>query len=164
MSVTRHVISVLVENQFGVLARVAGLFSGRGFNIDSLTVAETDEPGISRMTVVSTGDDAIIEQITKHLNRLIDVIKVTDLTMEKHIERELALIKVSADGTKRAEIIQIVDIFRDRIVDVSPSAVIIEATGDEDKLRAMVDLLRPYGIQELVRTGKAAILRSGNGK
>ena len=159
MSVTRHVISVLVENQFGVLARVAGLFSGRGFNIDSLTVAETEDPGISRMTIVSTGDDNIIEQITKHLNKLIDAIKVTDLTMENHIERELALIRVSADGNKRSEIIQIVDIFRARIVDVSPYSLIIEATGTEDKLVAIIDLLRPYGIQELVRTGKAAILR-----
>lgn len=161
MSVTRHVISVLVENQFGVLARVAGLFSGRGFNIDSLTVAETDEQGISRMTIVSTGDDAIIEQITKHLNKLIDVIKVTDMTIERHIERELALIKVSAEGQKRSEIIQIIDIFRARIVDVGSTSLIVEATGDEDKLLAIIDLLRPYGIQELVRTGKAAILRGG---
>ena len=161
MSVTRHVISVLVENQFGVLARVAGLFSGRGFNIDSLTVAETEDPGISRMTIVSTGDDAIIEQITKHLNRLIDTIKVTDLTMENHIERELCLIKVSADPARRSEIIQIADVFRARIVDVGATSLIIEATGTDDKLSAIIDLLRPYGIQELVRTGKAAIVRGG---
>ena len=155
----RHVISVLVENRFGVLARIASLFSGRGFNIDSLTVAETEEPDVSRMTIVSTGDEQIIEQITKQLNKLIDVIKVSDLTGSQYIDRELALIKVSAENQARGEIIQIVDIFRAHIVDVSPTTLMIETTGDEEKLRAIIDMLSPYGIQEIVRTGKIAMLR-----
>jgi acetolactate synthase-1/3 small subunit len=155
----RHVISVLVENRFGVLARIASLFSGRGFNIDSLTVAETEEPDVSRMTIVSTGDEQIIEQITKQLNKLIDVIKVSDLTGSQYIERELALIKVSAENQARGEIIQIVDIFRAHIVDVSPTSLTIETTGDEEKLKAIIEMLRPYGIQEIVRTGKIAMLR-----
>jgi acetolactate synthase-1/3 small subunit len=155
----RHVISVLVENRLGVLARIAGLFSGRGFNIDSLTVAETEEPDVSRMTIVSTGDEQIIEQITKQLNKLIDIIKVSDLTGDRYIDRELALIKVNAENQARGEIIQIVDIFRARIVDVSPTSLTIETTGDEDKLKAIIDILRPYGIQEIARTGKIAVLR-----
>lgn len=159
MSERKHIISVLVENRFGVLARVAGLFSGRGFNIDSLTVAETNEPGVSRMTIVSTGDELILEQINKQLNKLIDVIKVSDFTGEEYVERDLALIKVSAKGNIRSEIIPLVEIFRARTVDVSQDTMTIEITGDEDKLSAFIDMLRPYGIQELVRTGKVAILR-----
>jgi len=155
----RHIISVLVENRLGVLARIAGLFSGRGFNIDSLTVAETEEPDVSRMTIVSTGDEKIIEQITKQLNKLIDVIKVSDLTGDRYIDRELALIKVNAENQARGEIIQIVDIFRAHIVDVSPTSLTIEITGDEEKLTAIIDILDPYGIQEIARTGKIAILR-----
>ncbi|MBC8233673.1 acetolactate synthase small subunit [bacterium] len=155
----RHVISVLVENRLGVLARIASLFSGRGFNIDSLTVAETEEPDVSRMTIVSTGDEKIIEQITKQLNKLIDVIKVSDLTGDRYIERELVLIKVNAENQARGEIIQIVNIFRAHIVDVSPASLMIETTGDEEKLRAIIDMLSPYGIQEIVRTGKIAMLR-----
>ena len=164
MAENRHVISVLVENRFGVLARIASLFSGRGFNIDSLTVAETEEPDVSRMTIVSTGDEQIIEQITKQLNKLIDVIKVSDLTGSQYIERELALIKVDAENQARGEIIQIVDIFRAHIVDVSPTTLTIETTGDEEKLKAIVDILRPYGIQEIVRTGKIAMLRGRGNK
>ena len=159
MAEERHIFSVLVENQFGVLARVAGLFSGRGFNIDSLTVAETDDPEVSRMTIVTHGDEGIIEQIYKQLNRLIDVIKVTDLTTENHVERELALIKVHAEPQRRGEILQIVEIFRARTVDVSPRSLTIEVTGDENKLRAAIDMLAPYGLRELVRTGKVAIMR-----
>lgn len=159
MSERKHIISVLVENRFGVLARVAGLFSGRGFNIDSLTVAETDDSEISRMTIVSTGDEKILEQINKQLNKLIDVIKVSDFTGEEYVERELALIKVKAEGEVRSEIVPLVNIFRARTVDVSSDTMTIEITGDEDKLMAFVDMLRPYGIQELVRTGKVAILR-----
>lgn len=155
----KHTISVLVENRFGVLARVAGLFSGRGYNIDSLTVAETESPDVSRMTIVVRGDEKILEQITKQLNKLIDVIKVSDITVEDHVERELALIKVSANRQTRVEIIQIVNIFRCHIVDVSPETLVIEATGDEEKIKAIINLLRPYGIRELVRTGKAAITR-----
>jgi len=159
MNEKQHIISVLVENRMGVLARIAGLFSGRVFNIDSLTVAETDDPTVSRMTITSTGDERIIEQITKQLNKLIDVIKVTDVTGEQYVDRELALIKVDADSQVRSEIIQIVDIFRARIVDVTPTTVMIEITGDEDKLTAIIDMLRPYGIREMARTGKIAMLR-----
>ena len=155
----RHIFSVLVENRFGVLARVAGLFSGRGYNIDSLNVAETDDPGVSHMTIVTHGDAQIIEQIYKHLNKLIDVIKVTDLTAEDHVERELVLVKMNASPNRRGEILQIMEIFRARTVDVSPATLTIEVTGDEGKLKAVIDMLRPYGIQELVRTGKIAIMR-----
>jgi acetolactate synthase-1/3 small subunit len=157
----KHTISVLVENRFGVLARVAGLFAGRGYNIDSLCVGETDDPTMSRMTIVVTGDDRIIEQIMKQLNKLIDVIKVTDLTKEDHVERELVLIKVNTDeGRKRAQIMEIVDIFRAKIIDVSPKALTVEITGDEDKINAIIKLLKPFGILELIRTGKIAIARS----
>ncbi len=159
MAARRHIISVLVENRFGVLARIAGLFSGRGYNIDSLTVAETDEPDVSRMTIVSTGDEQIIEQITKQLNKLIDVIKVSDLTGDQYVDRELTLVKVSADGRSRSDIINIVEIFRAHIVDVTPTTLMIEATGDEEKLKAIIEMLRPYGIQEIIRTGKIAMLR-----
>lgn len=155
----RHIFSVLVENRFGVLARVAGLFSGRGFNIDSLNVAETDDPEVSHMTLVTHGDAQIIEQIYKQLNKLIDVIKVVDLTAENHVERELVLITVNAEPQRRSEIIQIVEIFRARTVDVSPTTLTVEVTGDEGKLGAAIDMLRPYGIRELARTGKIAIMR-----
>jgi acetolactate synthase-1/3 small subunit len=159
MDEERHIFSVLVENRFGVLARVAGLFSGRGFNIDSLNVAETDDPGVSHMTIVSRGDAQIIEQIYKQLNKLIDVIRVSDLTTENHVERELVLIQVHAEPQKRGEILQIVEIFRARTVDVSPTVLTIEVTGDEGKIKAAIDMLRPYGIRELVRTGKIATMR-----
>jgi acetolactate synthase-1/3 small subunit len=155
----RHTISVLVENKFGVLARVAGLFSGRGYNIDSLNVGETEDPSISRMTIVARGDDKIIEQITKQLNKLIDVIKVTDLTSEEHVERELVLIKVSAPSKVRSEIIQLADIFRSSIVDVSHESLVISATGDDDKVNALIEMLEPYGIREIARSGKVAISR-----
>ena len=156
----RHTISVLVDNEIGVLSRVAGLFSGRGFNIESLCVAETQDPTVSRMTIVTSGDDQIIEQITKQLNKLINVIKVIDLTETEHIEREMILIKVSTTPETRAEVLRIADIFRGRIVDVSPSSYTIEVTGDEAKIEAIMTLLKPFGIRELVRTGKVAIARS----
>jgi acetolactate synthase-1/3 small subunit len=159
----RHTISVLVENKFGVLARVAGLFSGRGFNIDSLCVAETDDPTMSMMTIVTHGDDKIIEQIEKQLNRLIDVIKVTDLTKEDHVERELVLIKVGTENGRRAEIMEIVDIFRAKIIDVGHKTMTIETTGDEDKLKALINLLKPFGIREIARTGKIALSRGTKG-
>jgi acetolactate synthase-1/3 small subunit len=155
----RHTISVLVENKFGVLARVAGLFSGRGYNIDSLNVGETEDPSISRMTIVARGDDRIIEQITKQLNKLIDVIKVTDLTSEEHVERELVLIKVSAPSKVRSEIIQLADIFRSSIVDVSLESLVISAIGAEEKVNALIEMLEPYGIREIARSGKVAISR-----
>ena len=160
MTQGRHIFSVLVENKFGVLARVAGLFSGRGFNIDSLSVSETEDPDTSQMTIVTHGDEAIIEQIEKQLNRLIEVIRIKDITKENHVEREMILVKVAVDTSKRGEVLQIVDIFRARTIDVAPESLTIEITGDENKLRAVTDMLRPYGIRELVRTGKVAIMRS----
>lgn len=156
----RHTISILVDNEFGVLSRVAGLFSGRGFNIESLCVAETQDPTVSRMTIVTSGDDQIIEQITKQLNKLINVIKVIDLTDAEHIEREMILIKVNTTPETRAEVLRIADIFRGRIVDVSPNSYTLEVTGDEEKIEAIMTLLKPFGIKELVRTGKVAIARS----
>jgi acetolactate synthase-1/3 small subunit len=155
----KHTISVLVENHFGVLARISGLFSGRGFNIDSLSVGETEDTTISRITLVVNGDDLIIEQVMKQLNKLIDVIKVTDLTKDEFIDRELALIKVHANGKTRSEIMQIVDIFRGKIVDVAPSSLTVEVTGAEEKVQGIMDLLREFGIKEVVRSGKIAISR-----
>jgi len=152
-----HTISALVENHFGVLARVAGLFSSRGFNINSLTVGETHERSISRMTIVAQGDDRVLEQIMKQLNKLVDVIKVEDLPREEMIERELMLVKVQTEAKSRGEIMQIVDSFRAKIVDVSTKAITVEATGTESKVDALVELLRPYGIREMARTGQIAI-------
>jgi acetolactate synthase-1/3 small subunit len=157
----QHTISVLVANKFGVLSRVSGLFSGRGFNIDSLSVAETQDPTVSRMTIVTRGDDKIVEQITKQLNKLIDVIKVSDLTDQKFVERELALIKVQATASTRAELLGIVDIFRCKVVDVSPKTYTLEITGDVNKIQAIIEILKPLGIKEIVRTGRIAIARAG---
>jgi acetolactate synthase I/III small subunit len=159
----QHTISVLVENEFGVLSRVASLFSGRGFNIDSLSVAPTNEEGMSRMTIVTRGDEQVLEQITKQLNKLIDVIKVIDFTDGSGIERELALIKVTAEDESRAEVLRIVDIFRAKIIDVTPKSYTIEATGNPVKIDAILDLLRPLGLKELVRTGAVAIGRGAKG-
>jgi acetolactate synthase-1/3 small subunit len=155
----RHTISVLVENKFGVLARIATLFAARGFNIDSLAVGETENPDISRMTIVVRGDDRILEQVEKQLNKLIDVIKVTDFKEAKHLERDLALVKVKADKTNRSEIVQITDIFRAKIVDVSSDSVIVEITGDEEKIQALITMLSPFGVKELCRTGIIAMGR-----
>lgn len=155
----KHVISVLVDNEPGVLSRISGLFSGRGFNIESLNVAETLDPTISRMTIVTRGNDQIIEQIIKQLNKLVNVIKVQDLTGTDYVEREMILIKVSAKDSSRAEVLRIVDIFRGRVVDVSPKSFTVEITGDEKKIQAAIDLLTPLGIKEIVRTGKVAISR-----
>lgn len=155
----QHIISVLVQNRFGVLARVAGLFSGRGFNIDSLSVGETLDPEISRMTIVSSGDDQVMEQINKQLNKLIDVLKVSDFTGTDHVERELVLIKVSTDKRPRADIIPIVDIFRARIVDLQAATITVEITGTQEKIAALIDLLRPFGIKEIVRSGRIAVSR-----
>ncbi len=155
----KHTISVLVENHFGVLAHVAGLFSARGFNIDSLAVGETEDPSVSRMTIVAHGDDRVIEQITKQLNKLIDVIKVQDLTTEENIARELVLVKVQATATTRSDILQVVNTFRAKVVDVSPQSLTVEVTGNEEKVDAMLELLRPFGIKEVVRTGTIALAR-----
>lgn len=159
----QHTISVMVENEFGVLSRVASLFSGRGFNIDSLSVAPTNEEGLSRMTIVTRGDDKILEQINKQLNKLIDVLKVIDFTDGSGIEREMALIKVTAEDESRAEVLRIVDIFRAKIIDVTPKSYTIEATGNPVKIDAILDLLRPLGLKELVRTGSVTIGRGSKG-
>jgi acetolactate synthase-1/3 small subunit len=157
--IRKHTIAVLVENKFGVLSRVAGLFSARGYNIESLSVGETLDASVSRMTLVVRGDRFVIEQVMKQLHKLIDVIKVTDLTEENHVERELVLLRVNAEPQHRAEILRTADIFRAKVVDVTPGSFTLELTGDESKLEAMIELLRPLGIQELVRTGKVAIAR-----
>ena len=144
----RHVLSVLVENQSGVLSRVSGLFSRRGYNIDSLSVGVTEDPSVSRMTIVVRGDDYILEQIKKQLNKLIDVIKVIELDPKQSVFRELMLIKVNARENSRASIIEIVDIFRASVVDVSSETLTVEMTGDEDKIEAFINLMKPYGIRE----------------
>ncbi len=145
----KHTISVLVENRFGVLSRVAGLFSARGYNIESLSVGETLDPTVSRMTLVVRGDEFVIEQVTKQLHKLIDVIKVNDLTDEAHVERELVLMRVNAEPQHRAEVLRTADIFRARVVDVTPLSFTLEVTGDEEKIEAMIELLRPIGIQAM---------------
>ncbi|NLA38112.1 MAG: acetolactate synthase small subunit [Methanomicrobiales archaeon] len=155
-----HTISVIVENRAGVLSRVAGMFSRRGFNIESLAVGTCEEPDMSRITIVVNGDDSVVEQVMKQTNKLIDVIKVSDLSERESVERELALIKVAAEpGTSRAEILQIADIFRAQVVDVGSKTLVLQVAGDTEKIEALEKLLRQYGIKELVRTGKIAILR-----
>ena len=155
----RHTISVLVENKFGALTRIAGLFSGRGYNIDTLNVAPTQDPSASRMTIVTRGDDATLEQIVKQLNKLVDVLKVIDFRAGEYVDRELALVKVAVDSMSRAEVMQITDIFRAKIVDVQPKTVTIEITGSEDKVEKFIDLMRAFGIVDLTRTGKVAMAR-----
>ncbi len=159
----KHTISVLVENEFGVLARVSSLFSGRGFNIDSLSVAPTNDETISRITLETRGDEQILEQINKQLNKLIDVIKVIDFTDGSGIAREMALVKVTAEDESRAEVLRIVDIFRAKIIDVTPRSYTIETTGSPAKINAILELLRPLGLKELVRTGPVAIGRGSKG-
>jgi acetolactate synthase I/III small subunit len=154
-----HTLSVLVANKPGVLTHVSGLFSRRGYNIDSLTVGVTENPDISRMTIVAHGDEQVIEQVTKQLNKLIDIIKVVEVTSNESVDRELALIKVAAKAQNRSEVIQIVDIFRAKIIDVSSESVVIEITGSGDKINALEEMMRPFGIKEMVRTGKVALVR-----
>jgi acetolactate synthase-1/3 small subunit len=160
----RHTISLLVENKFGVLSRISGLFSGRGYNIESLSVGETIDPQISTMTIVTSGDDQIIEQINKQLNKLIDIIKVIDVTELAHVEREMVLIKVAPKQENKAEVLRLAEIFRGRIVDSSQNTYTVEVTGDEKKIEALIELLKPMGIKEFVRTGKIAIAREGTKK
>jgi acetolactate synthase I/III small subunit len=155
----RHTISVLVENKFGVLTRVAGLFSGRGYNIDTLNVAPTHDPNTSRMTIVTRGDDATLEQIVKQLNKLVDVLEVLDFREGEYVDRELLLLKVSVDSKTRAEVMQITDIFRAKIVDVQPNSLTIEITGQESKVDKFLELMKSFGIVELTRTGKVALPR-----
>jgi acetolactate synthase-1/3 small subunit len=155
----RHTISVLVENKFGVLTRIAGLFSGRGYNIDTLNVAPTQDAKTSRMTIVTRGDDATLEQIVKQLNKLVNVLDVQDFYADEYIDRELILVRVSVDSKTRSEVMQITDIFRAKIVDVQPHSLTIEVTGDEGKLEKFIGLMKPFGIVDLTRTGKAAMPR-----
>jgi acetolactate synthase-1/3 small subunit len=155
----KHTIAVIVENKSGVLTRIAGLFSRRSFNIDSLSVGATDNPDYSRMTLTVHGDEDVLEQVIKQLSKLINVIRVSELEPAESVERELAVIKVSADKENRSEIMQIVEIFRASIIDVSARSMIIEATGDEEKIDAIVQLLRQFGIKELARTGKVSMVR-----
>ncbi len=157
----RHVISAVVENKPGVLAHIAGLFAGRGFNIDSLAVGETEDPARSRMTVVVRGDDAVLEQVRKQLGKIIDVVKVTDYSGTKIVERDLLLVKVSARPEKRGEIFEIAGVFRGKVVDIGPKHLTLEVSGPEEKVDAFIDLLRPYGIKEVVRTGRIALARGG---
>ncbi len=155
----KHTLAILVENRPGVLTRVAGLFSRRGFNIESLAVGVTENPDTSRMTIVVNGDDHVLEQVEKQLNKLIDVIRVSDIPVEESVNRELALIKVGVDSATRAEVMQIVDVFRAKIVDVGAKSLIIEVTGDESKIKAIEQLLRQFGVKEMVRTGRVAMNR-----
>ena len=157
----RHIISALVVNQPGVMVRVAGLFSRRGYNIESIAVGSSEDPALSRIIiVVEAEDDQVVEQIEKQLYKLIDVVKVNDLPPEESVERELALIKVNAGSQSRSEVLQIVNIFRAKIIDVSGRAVVVEITGEANKVEALIALLKPFGIREIVRTGQIAILRS----
>ena len=155
----RHTISVLVENKFGVLTRIAGLFSGRGYNIDTLNVGPTQDPDTSRMTIVTRGDDATLEQIVKQLNKLADVLTVQDFREGEYIDRELVLVKVSVDSKTRAEVMQITDIFRAKIVDVQPQSLTIEITGNESKVEKFLTLMKTFGVLDLTRTGKVAMPR-----
>jgi len=156
----RHTISVLVENKFGVLTRVAGLFSGRGYNIDTLNVGPTQDPSLSRMTIVTRGDDATVEQICKQLGKLIDVNKVIDYRQGDFIDRELVLVKVAANGQNRAEICQMTELFRGKVVDVQPTSLTIELTGGEAKIEKFLMLLKDFGILDLTRTGQVALPRN----
>lgn len=155
----KHTLSVLVENTPGALSRITGLFSGRAFNIESLNVAATLDPTLSHLTLVTRGDEFIIEQIIKQLRRLVDVFKVVDVSEGEFVEREMALIKVRAEEQSRAEILRICDIFRCKVVDVSPKSYTLEVTGPESKLKAVIELLRPIGIKEITRTGTIAMMR-----
>lgn len=155
----KHTLAVLVENQPGVLSHVAGLFARRGYNIESLAVGETEDSSVSRITLVVEGDERVIEQVSKQLNKQVEVIKVNDITNDEIVVRQLLLLKVAADPNTRQEIMQIVEIFRCRIVDIGKRSLIVEATGDEEKIHAIIKSLRPFGIQELVRTGNVAMVR-----
>ena len=156
----KHTISVLLQNKPEVLSRVTGLFSGRGFNIESLSVAPTLETDVSCLTLVTAGDNNIIEQITKQLHKLIDVIKVVDISESDYVEREMVLIRVKAESHTRAEVLRVIDIFRGKVVDVSPKTYAVEITGPQSKIKAVIDILKPIGIQEIVRTGTIAMARA----
>ncbi len=156
----RHIISALVENKPGALARIVGLFSARGFNIESLAVGETENSEVSRLTIIVGGDEAILEQVRKQLGKVIDVLKVQDISDDSFVERDLMLLKVSAKAGKRPEIIEIANVFRAKVVDLGEKTIMFELTGPEEKINAFINLMRPYGIKELARTGRIAVLRS----
>ncbi len=155
----RHVLSALVQNVPGVLSHIAGMLASRGYNIDSLAVGETEDPKLSRMTFVLVGDDSVLEQVRKQLEKIVTVVRVEDISSQDYVERDLMLIKVSAPAPVRGQVAQLVDVFRGRIVDVSPDALIIEISGTERKVEAFIDLMRPFGIIELARTGRIAMVR-----
>ncbi|HID24146.1 MAG TPA: acetolactate synthase small subunit [Planctomycetaceae bacterium] len=159
----RHVLSALVMNQPGVLAHISGMLASRAFNIDSLAVGETENPQFSRITFVVTGDDRVLDQVRKQLEKIITVVKVLDFSNQEYVERDLMLLKVRADSAKRSEVRELVEIFRGKIVDVGPDHVMVEISGTEDKIEAFIELMRPFGIIELVRTGRIALLRSSKG-
>jgi len=162
--VKRHTISILVDNKFGAFNRIAGLFAAKGYNIDSLRVGPTEDEGVSRMTIITRGDDQVIEQIIKQLNKLIDIIKVVDLTFDSFVERELVLVKVHSTTETRSEIMQIGEIFRAKVVDVSPRTLTLEATGNQQKVDAIIKMLKPFSIQEIARTGRVALKREFQGE
>jgi len=159
----RHTISVTVENKFGVLARVSGLFSSRGYNIDSLTVGETHDPSVSRMTIVVRGDDRVLDQVTKQLDKLVDVIEVRDYPEGSYVGRELMMVKVACENGSRTEILEIANIFRAKTIDIGHTSLILQITGDEEKIAAFLELMKPFGILEVARTGKVAMVRELNG-
>lgn len=161
---TKHTISVLVENKFGAFNRIAGLFAAKGYNIESLSVGPTEDESISRMTIVTEGDDQIIEQIIKQLNKVIDTIKVVDLTFDSFVERELVLVKVHSTADSRSEIMQIAEIFRAKVVDISQRTLTLEATGSRQKVDAIIKMLKPFTIKELARTGRVALKREFHGE
>jgi acetolactate synthase-1/3 small subunit len=160
----RHVLSALVHNQPGVLAGIAGMLASRGFNIDSLAVGETEDPNLSRMTFVVNGDDAELEQVRKQLDKIVSVVKVHDISSEDYVERDLMLLKVEAAPPKRVEISLLVEMFRGRVVDISPDSIMVEISGQERKIEAFIELMRPYGILELARTGRIALVRGQPGQ
>jgi acetolactate synthase-1/3 small subunit len=160
----RHVLSALVQNQPGVLAHISGMLASRGFNIDSLAVGETEKPDLSRITFVVHGDDPTLEQVRKQLDKIITVVKVQDISSENYVERDLMLIKVQADAAKRNEIVLLIEMFRGRVVDISPQTLLIEISGQEQKIEAFIQLMRPYGIIELARTGRIALVRGTPGQ
>ena len=157
----RHVLSAVVQNVPGVLSHISGMLASRGYNIDSLAVGETEDPRLSRMTFVVVGDDSVLEQVRKQLEKIVTVVRVDDISSQDHIERDLMLVKIAAPAGRRSEIRELVDIFRGRIVDVAPEMVVIEISGQERKVEAFVELMRPFGIIELVRTGRIAMVRGG---
>ena len=162
--IKKHILSVLVENKFGVLARIATLIAGRGFNIDSLAVGETEDPSTSRMTIVVDGDEKIVEQVKKQLNRLIDVISIQDLTKEEHLDRELLICKVSVSPKTRREVVEIAETLKAEVADVGVKTLTIQLVGDQSKVNTFLELVKPYGIKEIVRTGRVALSRDVGGK